>query len=78
MKGSSYGYGSSKNVGAKNTSSFGANYSSSRKPYKEIDELELTRYDAERASSISAETGPRSASTEPGIRKAVTIHQTLD
>jgi hypothetical protein len=75
---SSYGYGSSKVSGMKNNSSFGAKYGSSRTPYKEIDELELTGYDAERASSISAETGPQPASEEQGIRKAVTIHQTLD
>ncbi|EAT87554.1 hypothetical protein SNOG_05163 [Parastagonospora nodorum SN15] len=69
-------YGSSKLTGSKPNSSFGVKYSSSRKPYREIDELELTQYDNEQASSI--ETGPRPISDEPGIRKAVTIHQTLN
>lgn len=68
-------YGSSKLTGSKPNSSFGVKYSSTRKPYREIDELELTQYDNEQASSI--ETGPRPISDEPGIRKAVTIHQTL-
>lgn len=76
-KNSSYGYGSSKLTGSKRQSSFGANFGSSRKPYKEIDELELTRY-GENASSASAESGPRATSAEQGIRKDVTIHQTLD
>lgn len=74
---SSYGYGSSKITGTKNNSTFGTKYGNSRKPYQEIDELELTKYDAERDSSISAETRQQPASEEQGIRKAITIHQTL-
>jgi hypothetical protein len=76
-KNSSLEYGSSKLTGSKRQSTFGTKYGSSRKPYKEIDELELTRYehDHEQASSVSVETGPRSVSQQ-GIRKDVTIHQT--
>jgi hypothetical protein len=77
-KNSSTGYGSSKLSGTKHHSSFGTKYSNSRKPYKEIDELELTRYDHEQASTITAETRPRPISIEQGIMKAITIHQTLD
>ncbi|KAH7389419.1 hypothetical protein DE146DRAFT_619851 [Phaeosphaeria sp. MPI-PUGE-AT-0046c] len=76
-KNSSYGYGSSKLTGSKRQGSFGANFGSSRKPYKEIDELELTRY-GERTSNASVESGPPSTSAEQGIRKDVTIHQTSD
>ncbi|KAH8695706.1 hypothetical protein GQ44DRAFT_554163, partial [Phaeosphaeriaceae sp. PMI808] len=44
-KSSTHGYGSSKLTGTKNTNSLRAMYGGSRKPYKEIDELELTQYD---------------------------------
>jgi hypothetical protein len=77
-KNSTSGYGSSKFTGTKNHSSFGAKYGHSRKPYKEIDEVELTKYDHEQASSITTETGPQSATREQGIMKAITIHQTLE
>ncbi|KAH7094484.1 hypothetical protein FB567DRAFT_4739 [Paraphoma chrysanthemicola] len=70
------GYGSSKQTGTKNSGSLGM-YGSSRKPYKEIDELELTQYEPEQTSSISSDVGPRSPFAEQGITKAVTIHQTL-
>jgi hypothetical protein len=76
-KNSLSGYGSSKITASKRHSSFGTKYASSRKPYQEIDELELTRYEHEQASSVSTEAGPRPTSEEHGIRKAITIHQTL-
>jgi hypothetical protein len=76
-KGSSYGYGSSKPTASKRYSSFGGKYSSTRTPYKEIDELELTQYGHEQATAVSTEAGPRLVSAEQGILKAVTIHQTL-
>ncbi|CAO2658604.1 Nn.00g063270.m01.CDS01 [Neocucurbitaria sp. VM-36] len=68
--GSGYGYGSSGLNGTKN-SSFGGTLG--RKPYQEIDEVELTRIEH------SPPTPPedRSSRSERGIVKAITIHQTL-
>jgi hypothetical protein len=76
-KNSSYGYGSSKLSANKRHSSFGTKYANSRKPYQEIDELELTRYEHEQASPDAAEAGPHTIPEEDGIRKEITIHQTL-
>ncbi|OAL47140.1 hypothetical protein IQ07DRAFT_130494 [Pyrenochaeta sp. DS3sAY3a] len=71
--GSGYGYGSSGMNGTKG-SSFGANLG--RKPYQEIDEVELTR--VERAPRTPPEDqSTRSDRGDGGILKAVTIHQTL-
>lgn len=55
-------------------SSFGGNLG--RKPYQEIDEVELTR--VERAPRTPPEDqSTRSDRSDGGILKAVTIHQTL-
>lgn len=71
--GSGYGYGSSGMNGTKG-SSFGGNLG--RKPYQEIDEVELTR--VERAPRTPPEDqSTRSDRSDGGILKAVTIHQTL-
>lgn len=76
--GSGYGYGSSgqgfgsSGLHATKNSHFGGN--SVRKPYEEIDEIELTR--SERAPPTPPEDG--SALSRGVIVKATTIHQTLD
>ena len=66
------GYGSSKLTGTRN-SSFGVKYGGPRKPYQELDEVELTRHEASPCESY--EFPP--VANEGGILKAVTIHQTL-
>ncbi|KAF2714944.1 hypothetical protein K504DRAFT_421238 [Pleomassaria siparia CBS 279.74] len=69
----SYNYNSSE-MRSKNVGSYGAKFaSSSRAPYDDLEEMELTRY--EQKPSLSQET--RSTTTEQGITKEVTIHQTL-
>ncbi|KAI8934140.1 hypothetical protein NX059_008895 [Plenodomus lindquistii] len=69
--GSSYAYGSSGLTGTKN-SNFANKYP--RKPYREIDEMELTRH--ETAPPTPSEDA--SSNSQRGITKAVTIHQTLE
>lgn len=64
------GYGSSKLTGTRN-SSFGVKYGGSRKPYHELDEVELTQYEGTRSQSSDLPV-----TNERGILKAVTIHQT--
>lgn len=66
------GYGSSKLTGTR-ASSFGVKHGGSRKPYKELEEVELTQYEG--TASQSSESP--SMTNERGILKAVTIHQTL-
>lgn len=67
------GYASSRLTGTK-SSGFGVKYgSSSRKPYQELDEVELTRYEGTPSESSDLP----SVTNEQGIIKAVTIHQTL-
>lgn len=70
LKGSSYGYGSAGPNGSKNS-----HYSNrfSRKPYRDIDELELTL----REPSPIPPSEEASATSQRGITKAVTIHQAL-
>ncbi|KAH9876296.1 hypothetical protein J1614_004175 [Plenodomus biglobosus] len=75
---SAYGYGSSgqnygsSGVNGTRNSTFTNKYP--RKPYREIDEIELTGHER------SPPTPPEdtSSTTQGGILKAVTIHQTLD
>lgn len=68
------GYGSSKTMGTRQ-SSRGVKYGGfTRKSYKEVDEIELTRF--EQTPSTSSDIP--SMASERGILKAVTIHQTLN
>jgi hypothetical protein len=67
------GYGSSKFSGTKN-SSFGAKYGGlARKPYQELDEMELTRYEQTPALSYDFSLGAH----DKGTAKVMTVHQTL-
>jgi hypothetical protein len=66
------GYGSSKLTGTR-ASSFGVKYGGSRKPYQELEEVELTQYEG-MALQLS---DPPSMTNERVILKAVAIHQTL-
>ncbi|KAF3032399.1 hypothetical protein E8E11_000395 [Didymella keratinophila] len=66
------GYGSSKLTGTR-ASSFGVQYGGSRKPYQELEEVELTQYEG----TASQSSDFPSMTNERGILKAVTIRQTL-
>ncbi|KAI4714451.1 hypothetical protein J4E89_000131 [Alternaria sp. Ai002NY15] len=68
---SGHGFGSSALNGTTKSTTFGGKLV--RKPYQEIDEIELT------ARSEAPSTPPEDASTlgKRGITKEITIHQTL-
>ncbi|KAH6629403.1 hypothetical protein C7974DRAFT_185841 [Boeremia exigua] len=67
------GYGSSRLTGTK-SSSFATKYGGTRKPYTELDEIELTYCEP----TPSTSSDPPSMANERGIAKPVEIRQTLD